>query len=231
MRLLDLFCGAGGAARGYHDAGFEVVGVDHVPQKNYPYEFVQADITDEDFAYDFDFMDFDVIHASPPCQVYSRINRGEGHPDLLEWTQEFMDGLTDGDGLPMHQYIIENVPGAPMPSAVQLCGSAFGGLVVTAEGTFELRRHRWFQTSFAMLAPPCAHQYPALGVYGDLSKNMRLNNAVRGRSDRKAGIADAAALMGIDWMTGSELSQAIPPAYTRYIGERALEALGAAVRA
>ena len=225
MRLLDLFCGAGGAAVGYSRAGFdEIVGVDIKPQPRYPFEFIQADITHEDFEFDMDVWSFDAIHASPPCQVYSRIRRGTGHADLVEWTRDWIARQSDGDGNTL-PYVIENVPGAPLPSAVQLCGTSFQRTLTDEAGTFEMRRHRWFECSVPFLAPPCAHHYPTLGIYGDIATNMRRNNAVRGRSDTKAGLKQAECLMGIDWMTAPELSQAIPPAYTEYIGRRLLEAL------
>jgi len=227
MRLLDLFCGAGGAAMGYHRAGFEVVGVDIKPQPHYPFEFIQADITDEDFEFDMDVWGFDAIHASPPCQVYSRLRRGHGHPDLIAWVRDWILRQSDGDGLTL-PYIIENVPGSPLPSPIQLCGTSFGRTWAGPEGTFELRRHRWFETSFPIFAPPCVHRYRVLGVYGDISSKIRLNNAGRRpRGDRKAGLSEASALLGIDWMTGAELSQAIPPAYTEYIGRELLKLLKA----
>ena len=113
-RLLDLFCGAGGATMGYHRAGFDVVGVDIAPQPNYPFNFVQDDsshpagrcaaalVPDWGIA---------AIHASPPCQSYTRsggrVARDGRHPDLLGPTRE----LLEATGLP---WVIENVPGAPM---------------------------------------------------------------------------------------------------------------------
>jgi DNA (cytosine-5)-methyltransferase 1 len=148
-RLLDLFCGAGGAAVGYHRPGFDVVGVDIKPQSNYPFEFHQAD------ALEFPLEGFNAIHASPPCQGYSQLaamHPGREYPLLIEPTRE----LLLSTGLP---YVIENVEGAPLPRHPQLdgtwgfwlCGSMFG-LGVTRGF---LRRHRLFETNFPVVQPQC----------------------------------------------------------------------------
>lgn len=140
-RLLDLFCGAGGAAMGYARAGFEVVGVDIRPQKNYPFEFHQAD------ALTFPLGGFDAIHASPPCQRWANVTRWRGHkddhPDLLS---PILQRLVES-GLP---WVVENVPEAPMRRDLLLCGSMFG---------LNIKRHRQFQTSWPtfFLLPPCHH--------------------------------------------------------------------------
>jgi DNA (cytosine-5)-methyltransferase 1 len=210
MRLLDLFCGAGGAAMGYSRAGFDdIVGVDINPQPNYPFEFYRADVTR--FTPNM-LHGFDLIHASPPCQAYSTLRHSPGnvdYPDLIDSTRR----LLQSSGLP---YVIENVAGAPLGNPVQLCGSSFD---LRHDG-FELRRHRLFESSFPVLVPPCDHQDPVLGVYGDLSKTRR--KSTRGV---KAGIVDAQELMGIDWMTPAELTEAIPPAYTEYLGRQFLDQL------
>lgn len=128
MRLLDLFCGAGGAAMGYYRAGFEVVGVDIKPQPNFPFEFHQAN------ALDFPVDGFDIIHASPPCQAHTCLNvmwNAKKHADFVEPTREKLKA----SGLP---YIIENVPGAPLIDPIKLCGSMFG----LGAGPYDLRRHR-----------------------------------------------------------------------------------------
>lgn len=204
MRLLDLFAGAGGASVGYYRAGFEVVGVDIKPQPNFPFAFVQSDALEW-----ADFDRFDLIHASPPCQAYSPLRHSPGagdYPDLVLLTRNLLQAAD----VP---YVIENVPGAPLLNPVTLCGSAFN----LRHQDFELRRHRLFETSFPLIVPPCDHRDPVLGVYGDLSKNRR--PSTRGV---KAGIADAEALMGIDWMTVDEMTEAVPPAYTQFIGEQFL---------
>src|SRR6185503_7225741 len=138
-RLLDLFCGAGGAAMGYHRAGFEVVGVDIEPQPRYPFQFWQADVMEWLPAYMNDARRYeDAIHASPPCQAYSHgsvrfRNEGKEYPDLLSSTRD----LLERTGLP---WVIENVPGAPMLPDIKICGCQVGHP--------ELRRVRWFETSW-----------------------------------------------------------------------------------
>jgi DNA (cytosine-5)-methyltransferase 1 len=220
-RLLDLFCGAGGAAMGYHRAGFEVVGVDIKPQKHYPFEFHQGD------AMTWPLDGYDVIHASPPCQAYSCTrtiwNNRVSHPDLVAATRERLRG----SGLP---WIIENVPGAPLSAHIVLCGTMFG---LWTEG-WELRRHRLFEVfGFFSLAPECKHgSKPTMGVYGGHARDRRRTLGVYGnggtnREPRgaKATISQAKEIMGIDWMTTAEISQAIPPAYTEWIGKQLIKHL------
>lgn len=211
-RLLDLFCGAGGSAVGYHRAGFDVVGVDIEPQPHYPFEFIRADALDTlrywmvrepDWA-----NGFDAIHASPPCQAFSvaaqsRRNAGHEYPDLLGPTRE----LLEATGLP---WVIENVPGAPMRIDFKLCGCMFG---------LELRRERWFETSWQgfALRPACTHFGPVPSVTGHGTPSW-----VRKQLGYNPTIAHYRAAMGIDWMNRDELSQAIPPAYTEFIGAQLL---------
>jgi len=205
-RLLDLFCGAGGAAAGYHRAGFDVVGVDIAPQPNYPFEFVQADALE---MAEGARADFDAIHASPPCQAYSTMGQRfpetqADHPDLIAPTR----ALLEQSGLP---YVIENVMGArrEMHSPYRLCGSSFG---------LRLQRHRLFETNFPMLVPQCQHTGDEIPVYGKLD-GRRLWTRSDGSELRSARtLAEASDAMGIDWMTWDELTQAIPPAYTEHIG-------------
>lgn len=189
---------------GYHRAGFDVVGVDIVPQPHYPFEFHQAD------ALTFPLDGFDVIHASPPCQAYSTLaalRPDLNHPDLYQIVR---DRLTS-HGAP---FVIENVIGAPYRSGFVLCGSSFD---------LRVRRHRNFETSFAVLAPACEHrrQGTPLGVYG---------YGGGGKMSRgwKAKPSEFAALMGMSWATPREITQAIPPAYTEWIGQRLIESLAAA---
>lgn len=231
-RLLDLYCGAGGAAMGYHWAGFEVVGVDIEPQPNYPFEFIQMDallalklvskVTPNCYA---------VIHASPPCQAFTAMgtmpNAGK-HRDLLTPTRECLKAT----GIP---YVIENVPGAPMDDVrpvdlfgdgggVMLCGSMFG----LNNGTYELRRHRLFECSSPLEQPPCRHKLPVVGFYGD---HARVRQRIEGFKDRGRDIlggekiALVRDLMGIDWMAWTEATQAIPPAYTEWIGGHLLSSV------
>ncbi len=220
MRLLDLFCGAGGAAMGYHRAGFEVVGVDLVPQTHYPFEFHQADALEYLRRHG---AEFDVIHASPPCQHASSLRHlhpQKMYPSLISPTREAMVAL----GRP---WVIENVPGADLFGPITLCGSAFNLGAHCSDGLWhQLRRHRLFETSIGILSPACRHEGRPVGVYGNGG-----GNADRGRLPGINGYAGRAGerreAMGIDWMTRGELSQAIPPAYTEYIGRRVLAVLSA----
>ena len=204
MRLLDLFCGAGGAAMGYHRAGFEVVGIDIKPQPHYPFEFHQAD------AMMYPLEGFDVIHASPPCQRFSRLTPDKAvHFDLITPTRERVRNKI---------YIIENVVGAPLRDPIMLCGSSFG---------LRVRRHRLFESNISLEFLPCAHWWQ------DQSRIFRVRNHgekwtgvcyVFGSGGCKARDHWEEA-MGIDWMISYELTQAIPPAYTEYIGKQLLETL------
>lgn len=202
MRLLDLFCGGGGAAMGYHRAGFtEIVGVDIKAQPRYPFAFVQGDALEYVAAHG---REFDAIHASPPCQAFTtaRVIHGVGgHRDLLTPTRA---ALLNTD----RPWVIENVPGAPMRPDVVLCGSYFGAR--------ELKRHRWFEFSEApgALVPPCDHDDDNIvSVFGHGGHIYH-------------GVEDWRRVMGIDWMMRDELAQAIPPAYTEWIGRQLLAHLG-----
>jgi DNA (cytosine-5)-methyltransferase 1 len=218
-RLLDLFCGAGGATHGYQLAGFEVVGIDHRPQPNYcGDEFIQADALEWlwdslDHLYPWNFAD--AIHASPPCPAYSTITPDPGaHPDLVAPTR----ALLEQSGVP---WVMENVPGAPMGAAVVLCGSMFG---LGANGR-QLRRHRLFEVSgFSVMSPPCNHRGQALGVYGTggAGDYERPTGGSRGYKGTTEEYREA---MGIDWATRAEIAQAIPPAYTEHIGGYLLNAV------
>ena len=215
MRLLDLFCGAGGAAVGYHRAGFdEIVGVDIKPQKRYPFQFVQADALE--FCASFG-AGFDAIHASPPCQFYS-ISITHRYPekriefqDLLPVTRETLHRV----GRP---WVIENVPGSPMRPDVVLCGSQFNLSIV---------RHRLFEsnTNIFSLRPSCAHAALVISAYGDGTPSWlrRQRKALGLRPDQT--IREMSDGMGIYWMVRAELCQAIPPMYTEFIGHQLLEAL------
>ncbi|MBC8395046.1 MAG: DNA cytosine methyltransferase [Deltaproteobacteria bacterium] len=203
-KLLDLFCGAGGAAMGYHRAGFEVVGVDINPQPRFPFEFHQAD------ALTYPLDGFDVIHASPPCQAHTCLNvmwNAKKHLDLVLPTRKRLRM----SGVP---YIIENVPGAPLINPIVLCGSMFG----LSAGPYDLRRHRLFECSFVVEPLKCNHikSKPVIGVYGDHVRCRRRN----GDLPMALGKPLADEAMGIGWMNFRQLSQAIPPAYTEYIGKQ-----------
>lgn len=205
-RLLDLFCGAGGAAMGYSRVGFDVVGVDIRPQPNYPFEFHQADALEWCWRNEPGIR-FDAIHASPPCQAYirggSQATDGR-HPDLLPATRELLELA----GVP---WVIENVPGAPMRADVVLCGSHFG---------LNIRRHRWFELSWGetVMTLTCDHSRPVTGVYGH----------PHGKGGAFPGMlpsdhATWSREMAINWMSTAELANAIPPAYTEFIGAQLLQ--------
>lgn len=213
-KILDLFCGAGGAGVGYHRAGFDVVGVDIEPRDNYPLDFVCADAIA--YVLTVNLGTFDAIHASPPCQLHSTLRTGVtgDYEDLVADTRWALERA----GKP---YVIENVPGAPLHNTVTLCGTAHG----CVDDTAELHRHRLFETNWTVWPgpPPCDHRRDrqCLGVYGDLAANDR--PSTRGV---KAGRGRAFRLMGVDWpMTDRELAEAIPPAYTEWIGARLIEHL------
>lgn len=229
--LLDLFCCAGGAAKGYAGAGFDVVGVDVKPQPRYPFKFCEADALDmlDDLLNGYDpfgyrLADFDAIHASPPCQTFSGLSNAvpgtkDKYPDLIEPVRSRLKRAP----LP---YVIENVAHAPLPSqdtldgsyGVELCGTMFGR---------RLQLHRLFETSIPLLPPRgCDHSGYVLNPYN-----------VAGRARIRAEFPDETIAQawrrekGVEWMNGHEASEAIMPAYTEYIGvflmlycERRLEA-------
>lgn len=203
--LLDLFCGAGGAAMGYHRAGFDVVGVDIEPQPKYPFEFYQGDALEFCRKYG---KDFDVIHASPVCKGYSIITRSAGtsenYPDQVPETREVL--ISTGKC-----YVIENVPGAPLKNYVVLCGTMFGLNVI---------RHRLFECNPGIyFSPACCNHHKRVVKHGRRPDREKHFAAVTGHfTDTEFG----RAAMGIDWMVQKELSQAIPPAYTKWIGEQIL---------
>jgi DNA (cytosine-5)-methyltransferase 1 len=203
MRILDLFCKAGGAAMGLHQAFPEaqITGVDIEPQPRYPFTFVKSD------AMTYLLQEYDFIWASPPCQKYTvacmtHRNNGKEYPDLVAATRVRLIET----GKP---WVIENVPGAPMRPDLILCGAMFG---------LRLVRHRWFELSGIpfSLVMPCAHDPDPVTVVGHGTPSWV--------SARRGGASftqqEKREAMGIDWMNREELSQAIPPAYSRYIGEQ-----------
>lgn len=222
-KLLDLFCGAGGAAMGYHRAGFEVVGVDISPQPNYPFEFHQEN------ALEFPLEGFDVVHASPPCQGYSvgsqaYRNQGKQYPLLIEPTRNRLQGYGGS-------WIIENVRRKVLIASVRLCGMSFG---------LPLFRHRFFESNLTLLEPDHPMHPPPSETEGrwrpwnpkDWRKPDKQGMVFVRRSQfvSVAGFGGSASksreldewktAMGIDWMTRPELVEAIPPAYTEYIGRQ-----------
>jgi DNA (cytosine-5)-methyltransferase 1 len=202
-RLLDLFCRAGGASVGYSRAGFEVEGVDIEPQPNYPFKFYQADVLT------FPLDGYDAYHASPPCQRYSRtksLHPGWEYPDLLGRTRD----LLIATGKP---WIIENVVGAPFQHWIMLCGMMFG---------LRTYRHRRFETSFLMMQPEHPRHIERVLNRG-YDPDWTGFYCVTGGCN--APVAVMREVMGIDWMTRADLTQAIPPAYSEYIGRYLMQCL------
>lgn len=204
-RLLDLFSCAGGAARGYQQAGFHVTGVDIDPQPRYAGDvFIQ----DDALAYLAKHgHEYDAIHGSPPCQKFTAYRRkghgvGDGYPNLIPATREllFLSG---------RPYVIENVEQArsELEDPVRLCGSSFG---------LDVRRHRLFETSWEVSVPPCDHGWQT-PRFTPASNRTNLRRTVEVGVYR-IPLAVQQEAMGIDWMRLGELSQAVPPAYTEHIG-------------
>jgi DNA (cytosine-5)-methyltransferase 1 len=206
-RLLDLFCCQGGAAMGYHRAGFDVVGVDIEPQPRYPFEFHQADALEYLAAHGHEF---DAIHASPPCQRYSESTHPDyrdNHPDLIDPTRAALLAL----GKP---FVIENVDGARfiLRNPFVLCGTMFG---------LNLWRHRWFEfwPLTMIMTPPCNHtELPVL-----ITGTTRRKPENGGRFEFSAEACRDAS--GLTWMTRKGMDEAIPPAYTTFIGKHLMAAL------
>lgn len=229
-RLLDLCCGAGGAATGYHRAGFDVVGVDIRPQPNYPFEFFRMDALEflRCGIIGFDFT-FDAIHASPPCQLwtaYKRTGNVGDYPDLIAPTRE----LLWDTGLP---WVIENLEGAPLRTPMMVCGTMF-------DPPMEIQRHRHFESDWPMDDPqwPCRHLLNGPDRYpGGRSKQRTGSSQGRVRRTIEIGSWDIPldvqkCAMGVDWdVTLEELSEMVPPAYTELIGHQLMQHLKATVAA
>jgi DNA (cytosine-5)-methyltransferase 1 len=210
MRALDLYSGAGGATRGLQLAGFHVTGVDLFPQPNYIGDrFIQADVLTLAPAF---LAGFDFVHSSPPCQALStmrHVHNAKPHLNLIPATRE----LLRASGRP---YVIENVEGARahLIDPILLCGTMFG---LGAEGR-ELRRHRLFETSFPVSAPTCNHSNrPVLGIYGAHVRDRRRPAGRNHVSGSNLPISVGRQAMGMDWCTGAELSEAIPPRFAQFV--------------
>lgn len=219
MRVLDLFCGQGGAGKGYMDAGHEVTGVDidEFHAQKFPGRFFTGDA--------LEFLDaygdrFDLIHASPPCQAHSVASRRNGitYPELVNPTREALQAL----GKP---YVIENVVGAPLKHPTMLCWTMFRSAIQMPNGLMQMQRHRLFETNWLLGTPgPCKHDKRALtaGAYGGGSTD---HTKTKGRGGFVPVLEVLEVLMEIDWMSTDGIHQAIPPFYTEYIGKRATEEL------
>lgn len=212
MRLLDLCCGAGAAARGYQQAGFEVVGVDIEPQPRYAGDaFFRGDALDRGVEFLQGFM-FDAVHISPPCQAHSDLQKQSKryYVDLIPAARV----LCRMSGLP---YVIENVEGAPLRDPVRLCGAMFPELRVY--------RHRLFETNWPLVAPEHPRHVELTYTHDKRKAHYGLpldldTMRVQVTGGGNAPVWAKARAMGVDWMTGRELNEAIPPAYTRHIGEQ-----------
>lgn len=220
-KLLDLYCKAGGCSAGYAKAGFEVTGVDINPQPNYPFTFIQADaleiLRDKEF-----ISQFDAIAASPPCQYHTKarslsVARNGGkygdHLDLIPETKE----LLKTSGKP---YIIENVAGSTLENPVRLFGSQFKGLYT--------QRERWFESNIELKEPAADRKKmktPSAGngIGEDGSISICGSGGVRGLNSKQIVLYWGFALGGIDWMNRAELAEAIPPAYTEFLGKQLIE--------
>lgn len=213
-RLLDLFCCAGGAAIGYSNSGFEVIGVDIEEQPHYPLPFVKADALKLDPEF---IASFDAVHASPPCQSYSDLAKRNKNAD--EWPRliEPVRNMLIRSALP---YVIENVDGAPLINPVVLCGTMFPELRVL--------RHRLFEANFIILTPPHT-KHPKVHTFdrrkSHFGKTDEWRDFVQVTGGGNCTLAAARDAMGIEWMTKSEINESIPPAYTRFIGRQLLRYL------
>lgn len=203
MKALDLCCSAGGVSMGLHRAGFEVTGVDIKPQKRYPFKFIQADALEIDKL--LDLSEFDLIWASPHCQAYSRTRHMHNnvYPDQVGDFRE----LLVRSGRP---YIIENVPGSPLINPIKLTGADFG---------LKCYRERWFECSFFTLSPGGRYA-PGKTLSGEFPVI-----AGNGRIKSRDTLARWSESLGIDWMVRRELAQAIPPAYSEFLGRQLITQL------
>jgi DNA (cytosine-5)-methyltransferase 1 len=215
-KLLDAYSCAGGAGYGYHLAGFEVTGVDRDPQPNYPFEFIQADalevLADRKF-----LAQFSAAHVSPPCQfkalaTLSQRLAGAEYPDLIGPTRTLLEANFDGP------WVIENVPGAPVRPDIRLCGCQFD---LTLPGIGYLKRERWFETSWRgfHLEMPHRHTGRAISIAGHGTPSW-----MRAKTGH-IGVAEWRRVMQIDWTTRQELTEALPPAYTEFVGRALLDFL------
>ena len=205
MKCLDLFCCAGGAGEGYRLAGFDVTGVDIIPQPKNPHKFILSDAISYliEHGHEYDF-----IHASPPCQAYTKAGKqwrknGVEYPDLIAETRNALQKV----GKP---WVIENVPGSPLINPILLNGSVFG---------IKVHRPRLFESSFPLLQPQVPPMRPV-----KMGRQIKAGDIVQ-PVGHFSGVEYAAKEMGLEWMGQKELAQAIPPVYTRWIAEEFLRSL------
>ena len=215
-KLLDLYSCAGGAGFGYDLAGFDVTGLDKEPQPNYPFRLIQGDALE--VLADRSFMaQWDAVHSSPPCQhkalaTLSQRLAGADYPDLIGPTRDLLLANFDGP------WVMENVPGAALRPDIRLCGCQFG---LTLPGVGYLKRERWFETSWRgfYLEMPHRHTGHAISIAGHGTPAW-----MRAKTGH-IGVAEWRQVMQIDWTTRAELTEALPPAYTEFVGARLLEHL------
>lgn len=226
-RLLDLFCGAGGAAMGYYRAGFEVIGVDINCQPNYPFKFFRMDAVNllnqltiyPKNSFIGSIKDYSFVHCSPPCQRYSIASKNwngnyERHPDLIAVTRWLLQKL----GV---VYVIENVAGSPLIDPITLCGTMFTGIRVI--------RHRLFESNIYLYEPNLHPKHPLCYTKDKRKKHYKKCNEtidyVQVTGGGNCSVKAASDAMKIDWMTKRELNESIPPAYTEWIGKQLIEYL------
>ncbi|MFD7554165.1 hypothetical protein ACFV9E_06445 [Streptomyces sp. NPDC059835] len=222
LTLIDLCCKQGAASMGYYLAGFDVVGVDWEPQPRYPFPFIQADLRDLDP--EWLAQNFNAGAGSPPCWGHSDLKHrtGKTYDDFIPETR----ALFEASGLP---YVIENVEGAPLKNPITLCGTMFDGLRVS--------RHRLFESNVELTVPrPCPKRHPLhytldkrKAHYGRLDQWRDFVQVTGGGNCSRAAASDA--MGGLDWMTKDGMNQAVPPAYTRWIGQQLAEHLAPAAAA
>jgi DNA (cytosine-5)-methyltransferase 1 len=212
-KVLDLFSGAGGAAMGYWRAGFNVVGVDLEEHDDFPFRFMRGDALE--VLADVDYVrSFDLVHASPPCQAYSTATANKAkHPDLVGPVRDLL--LAAGV-----DFIIENVPQAPLINPVRLCGSSFG---------LRVRRHRDFESNLPLVGSRCDHkaQGQPVGVYGDHwdSREFYRPDGTK-RGGKATSLKDGQdAMGGMTWMNWADLKESIPMQYTEHLGRQAITQL------
>lgn len=206
MKILDLFCGAGGAAMGYHKAGFEVTGVDIKLQPKYPFRFIQFDAMELEINY---LKQFDIVHASPPCQKFSTITKTAKTENKHHNYITIVRNILIASEIP---YVIENVPSAPLINPLILCGTMFG-LNIIRHRAFETNPQLWFSPTM------CCHNKKVVKHGRKPDRKIHYAAATGHFSD----VAFVQESMEIDWQGQKELAQTIPPAYTEFIGKQLLD--------
>lgn len=209
LRCADLFCGAGGAGMGLSRAGFEVEGWDIKPSLSYPFpRRIQN-------ALDADLSRFDFVWASPPCQLHCALRHLHPQKEYECFIERTRAKLVAWGG----PYIIENVPRAPLLNPIQLCGSSFG---------LRVRRHRIFESNLNLIGSVCRHKEQGQPMDVSGTGGQRVNRRVGdhgGGCCKPHNIQEAQHAMGINWMNRIEIAQAIPPAYSEFLGHQAVKQL------